>query len=38
LAVRWTSLSTGSAQTLPLEALADETITLCNQLMEAGGN
>lgn len=38
LTIRWTSLSTDSPQSLLLEALADETITLCNQLLEAGGS
>jgi len=38
LAVRWTSLSTDSTQSLLLEDLADETITLCNQLLKVGGN
>lgn len=36
LAVRWTSLSGGAMQPRLLEALAAETTTLCNQLVEVG--
>jgi hypothetical protein len=37
LAIRWTSLSTDPAQSLLVEGLANETISLCNQLVELGG-
>jgi len=36
LVVRWTSLSSGAMQPRLLEALATETTTLCNQLVEVG--
>ncbi|MEV0082908.1 hypothetical protein [Saccharopolyspora sp. NPDC050642] len=38
LTIRWASLSTDPAQPRQLETLADKAITLCNQLMEPGGN